>query len=178
MADELTVSEAAAELDTSVQTIRNYLRSGTLRGSQNPKTGAWRVRRASVDAFLAEHGRLEGGRRRKSAVAALEADVRRLTAHVDELAGALSGDRGIAELIGERDDLRGRVAALEDALAKMREAAELRRKAEVERAQIVTQLLAALAAADRVDGLHRRTLESLEDGLVGSLMPRYPGSAG
>jgi excisionase family DNA binding protein len=174
MSDDLTVSEAAALLGTSGQTVRNLAREGTLRATQSP-TGIWRIGRKSVDAFIGTYGRLDGGRRRKSASAALEAEARRLREQVAQLIDA-SGVRDTAALLVERDDLRARIIGLEDALARMRAAAELEREAEVERSTIVDQLLAALSAADRADGLRRQALQTLEDGLAGALMPGHPGT--
>jgi excisionase family DNA binding protein len=174
VADDLSASEAATVLGTSQQTIRNLAREGTLRGTQS-RTGVWRIRRKSVDAFIHTYGRLDGGRRRKSPSAALEAEVRRLREEVAELMSA-SGVRETAALLVERDDLRAKVIGLEDALARMREAAELQRQAEVERSKVVDQLLAALGASDRADGLRRQALQTLEDGLASALMPGHPGT--
>src|SRR4051812_15098615 len=65
--DDLSVSEAADALATSSQTVRALLRKGDLAGRQEPwgSRYVWVVSRSGVDAFLAEHGRLDGHRRRR-----------------------------------------------------------------------------------------------------------------
>ena len=65
METEFSVAEAAEALGTSPQTVRTLLRKGELRGEQRPwgSRFVWVVPREAVDAFLAEHGRLEGRRR-------------------------------------------------------------------------------------------------------------------
>jgi excisionase family DNA binding protein len=175
MADALTVAETAEELGTSRQTILNLVHDGTLRGTQSP-SGVWRVRRKSVDSFLAKYGRLNGGRRRKSASAVLQDEVRQLREQVAHLTNALGGQE-TAELMKERDDLRARVVGLEDALATIREAVELQRQADAERSQVIEDLLAALVSSERADSLRRQALQTLEDGLAGSVMPGHPGAA-
>jgi excisionase family DNA binding protein len=174
MADDLSVSEAATALGTSRQTVLNLIREGTLRATKSPK-GVWRIRRKSVDAFLNAYGRLEGGRRRKSASAALEVEVGRLREQVAQLTAA-TDIRETAALLAERDELRARVVSLEDALARMREAAELQRQAEADRSTVIDQLLAAVAGSDRADGLRRQAVRALEDGLAAALMPAHPGA--
>jgi hypothetical protein len=164
-------------LRTSPQTVRNYLRQKILRGRIDSKTKKWLVQRASVQNFLAVHGPLDGGRRRKSPTALLEAKVEQLTAEVARLSGLVGlGDSQIAAIVSERDDLRARVVALEDTLAKMRDAADLKRSADAERDEVVGQLLAALHSANRAEGLRRQALESLEGALAGSMMPGHAGS--
>ncbi|GAA4696583.1 UPF0182 family protein [Nocardioides conyzicola] len=65
MEDEFSVAEAAEALGTSPQTVRTLLRKGELGGERKPwgSRFVWVVPRQAVDAFLAEHGRLEGRRR-------------------------------------------------------------------------------------------------------------------
>lgn len=177
MPDDLKVAEAAQILGTSGTTVRTYLRQQVLDGRRDPRTGAWLVRWESIESFIAAYGRLNGGRRRKSQIAVLEADVLRLTGKVARLTSAAgAGDAEMIAILDERDDLRARVVVLEDALARMRNAAELQRQAEAERADMVSQLLAALGSADRADRLRRQALESLEDALAGGAMPGHPGS--
>lgn len=173
MADVIGVKEAAALLETSEQTVRNLLRDGTLKGTQHVSSRRWSVRRRSVESLLRTHGPLAGGRRRKSQLALREAELQRLQAEVRRLMAALGGEE-VVELVRERDDLRARVATLEDALARVRESAELQRAAEQERSQLVEQLVDALGRAERTDALRRRALELLEDGVAGTAVPSLP----
>jgi excisionase family DNA binding protein len=172
MADELGVSEAAALLKTSGQTIRNMLHDGGLVGRQDA-SGRWRVRRTSVERFLKEHGPLEGGRRHKSAAAAGEAELRRLREEVRRLTDAAGGQE-VTDLIRERDALRIRLATLEDSVARLREAADLRRAAEIERSQLVERLLEALHGSERADALRQEALHLLGEGIALGIVPNAP----
>src|SRR5689334_15387375 len=68
--EDLSVSETAAALGASPQTVRTLLRKGELPGRKEPwgSRYVWVASRAGVDAFLAEHGRLDGQRRRPQPV--------------------------------------------------------------------------------------------------------------
>lgn len=174
MSDEMTVSEAAQALGTSGQTIRTFLGDGTLTGRRGARN-AWLVDRASVASFLRTRGRLNGQRRRKSRAAELEAEVNRLRAEVERLTEAVNARGSGAAALQERDTLRARVVELEDGLAQMRDAAELQRRAETERSELVEHLLAAVASADRADALRRQAVEKLEDALARARVPGHPG---
>jgi chromosome segregation ATPase len=174
MSDELTVSEAAQALGTSGQTIRTLLGDGTLTGRRGPRN-AWLVDRVSVASFLGTRGPLNGQRRRKSRAAELEDEVNRLRAEVDRLTVAVNATGSGAAALQERDALRARVVELEDGLAQMRDAAELQRRAETERSELVDHLLAAVASADRADALRREAVEKLEDALARTRVPGHPG---
>jgi hypothetical protein len=56
----------------------------------------------------------------------------------------------------------------------MREAADLQRRAEAERGEVVEHLLAAVAAAERADALRRQAVEALEDALARGTLPGHP----
>jgi uncharacterized membrane protein (UPF0182 family) len=73
-ADDLTVLEAAEALGTTPQTVRALLRKGELRGRKRAwgSRYVWVPSREGVEAFLAEHGRLEGHPRRRAPAVALE----------------------------------------------------------------------------------------------------------
>ncbi len=153
MADEISVSEAAKLLETSGQTVRNYIRQGLL-SARRPGARAFRVDRSSVDAFMRD--RLLSGRRR----------VRR----------AVTGPAdGAEELARERDDLRARVIELQEAVLRLRAAAELQRRADAERATEVERLMEALRAADRAGKLHRRAAAELEEAIAGMALPGHLG---
>jgi excisionase family DNA binding protein len=175
MTDVIGVKEAATLLETSEQTVRNLLHDGTLKGAQPSANRPWSIQLRSVEAFLSTHGPLAGGRRRKSRLASREAEINRLQADVRRLTAALGG-ADLAELVREREDLRGRVATLGDALARVRESAELQRAADEERARLVDRLVDALSHAERTDILRRRALEILEDGVAGAAVPSLPPS--
>ena len=66
--DDLTVPEAAAALGTSPQTVRALLRKGDFGGQEGALGQSLPLgyQPADVDAFLAEHGRLDGHRRRRA----------------------------------------------------------------------------------------------------------------
>ena len=156
MEDEISVTRAAELLATSGQTIRNYVRSGTLSARRGPNGRRLLVTRASVDTLLAERGPLNGGRRRKSS---------RVLAELD------SEDA----LVRERDDLRARVIWLGDAVARLREAAPHQQQADAQRAAVVEGLLSAIHAAERADELRRRALAELEEAVAGSMLPGHLG---
>jgi hypothetical protein len=175
VADEMTVAEAAAAIGTSTQTIRNFLGDRTLSGRRGPR-GWWLVERTSVVAFLEEHGRLAGGRRRHSPAAALQAEVERLRREVDRLSGLATNESDLA-VAHERDEVRSRVVALEDNLAQMRETAELQRRADAERDEVIEHLLAAVAAEARAGALRRQAVEELEAALARNTLPGHLGQA-
>lgn len=160
MPDEISVSEAAERLATTGQTIRNYLRSGILQGRRGSDGRTLLVSRKSVESLLAQHGPLNGGRRRRA---------RRST-------GADGGDAADREALArERDDLLARVAWLEDALARLREASNLQRQADTQRAEVIDRLLSAMAAAERADELRRDAHAELEDAIASAAMPGNVG---
>lgn len=166
MSDTMTTPEAAAALGTSAETIRTLIRDGLLTGRQNDR-GWWLVERRSVDDFLTEYGPLNGGRRGqvRRAIPDLPAAHERSRV-VDEVPSA-------AAVVRERDELRARVVVLEDSLAALRDAADLQRQADVERSEVVKQLLAALAGSERSDVLRARAIKQLEDALARATVPGY-----
>ena len=78
-------------------------------------------------------------------------------------------------LARERDDLRVRVVELQEAVLRLRSAAELQRKADAARAAEVERLLEALREAERSDELRRRAAAELEEALAGVALPGHPG---
>jgi excisionase family DNA binding protein len=151
--DEISVSEAAGLLGTSGQTVRNYIRRGLLSARQ-PR-GRFLVDRASVEALLRE-GLGPGRRRRRSTVARSVSD-------------------GAEALARERDDLRARVVELQEAVLRLRSAADLQRKADAARATEVERLLEALRAAERTDELRRNAAAELEEALAGIAVSGHAG---
>jgi excisionase family DNA binding protein len=154
MVDEISVSEAADLLGTSGQTVRNYIRRGLL--SARRPDGRFLVDRGSVEALLRQGGLVRGRRRRRSAVASPVPD-------------------GAEPLVRERDGLRARVVELQEAVLRLRSAAELQRKADAARATEIERLLEALRASERTDELRRRAAAELEGALAGIALPGHPG---
>jgi excisionase family DNA binding protein len=154
VADEISVSEAAKLLETSGQTVRNYIRRGLLSARQ-PGARSFLVDRSSVEALLRD-GLLPGQRRRRRAAAVPWPD-------------------GAEALERERDDLRVRVVELQEAVLRLRAAADLQRQADSERATEVNRLLDALRAAERADELRSRAAAELEDALAAMALPGHPG---
>lgn len=175
MADSLTVSEAARKLVTSDQTIRNLLHEGTLRGAKD-QSGIWRIHARSVEGFLRSYGPLNGGRRRKSAFAALQNEAGQLRKDLALLTDAVGGQE-VAQMIRERDDLRAQVVSVEHALSSMRTGAQLRCEAEERRSELIDHLLAAISASDRANRLSRQALQAYEDAIAGTAVPGHPGKA-
>ena len=175
----MSVADAAAALGTSPQTVRALLRNGELDGRRVPRgtRDVWVPSRKGVDAFLSRHGRLDGRRRPRSRLAQLEHSVAQIQRQLADLAmpgisGTISADD--ADSV-DRDDLRSRVVALEEALAHTRYAAELHRRADEERATLVEHLLAVTAAAERTDSLRREALAALDAAIAGLSRPGHPG---
>jgi hypothetical protein len=148
--DDLSVSETAARIGVSGQTVRNYFHDGVLLGRRVSDRRIV-IHRTSVDAFLLEHGPMNGRRLSRQQV--------------------LRSDSADALASRERDDLRVEVTQLRESVMRLREAAEFQRQADTERATMVDQLLKALAAAERGDDLRRQALEELEDALAGTAIP-------
>lgn len=152
MTDEISVTEAARLLDTSSQTVRNYIRQGLLTAR---RSGARRfaVDRGSVEALL--RNRPLPGRRRQPKTAPASPDVQNLAR--------------------ERDDLRARVVELQEAVLRLRTAAEYQRQADTERAMEVDRLMEALGAAQRAGSLQRLSAAELEEAVASIALPGHPG---
>jgi excisionase family DNA binding protein len=107
-ASSITVAEAADTLAVSERTIWRYLKSGRLTGMTVGEPGAQRtlIARATVDALVSDRS---------------GADLAGMRAERDRLAVMLDAAQA------ERDALRGRVAALQSALARSERPARLER---------------------------------------------------
>jgi excisionase family DNA binding protein len=107
-ASSITVAEAADTLAVSERTIWRYLKSGRLTGMTVGEPGAQRtlIARATVDALVRDRS---------------GADLAGMRAERDRLAVMLDAAQA------ERDALRGRVAALQSALARSERPARLER---------------------------------------------------
>jgi predicted ArsR family transcriptional regulator len=178
--DVVSVAEAAQALGTTPPTVRKLLGAGTLTGEKEAHRSRfhWKVHGKSVERFLSEHGSFPGGLGAPPRIAAVQRAVDRLEERVNAL-GELRGEEeaaGPTALASERDDLRARVIVLEDALARMNQAAELQRAADAERSLVVEHLLAANSASERADALRRQTVAMLEEALAGFSRPGHAGS--
>ena len=132
MSGSITVSDAARLLGTSKPTVTALIAKGHLQATRQPrgKLSIWRIDERSVERWLDEHGRYdEQGRGGRSRLAKLEAEVSALREEVRALASADQRTTGVSRMgeEGERDDLRARIVSLEEALARVRLAAELQR---------------------------------------------------
>src|SRR5438552_11475070 len=144
MTDEISVTEAARLLDTSTQTVRNYIRRGLL-AARRPGVRSLAVDRSSAESLLRSRV-LPAGRRQERGA---EAD----------------------SLARERDDYRARVVELQEAVLRLRTAAELQRRADAERATEVDRLMEALGAAQRAGELQRRAALELEEAVATIAQP-------
>jgi excisionase family DNA binding protein len=178
--DVVSVPQAAKALGATPPTVRKLLEAGRLTGVKEPRgtTFRWKIDGDSVESFLSEHGRFPGGRGAPPRMAGVRKAVESIGDRVARLEqGARArGEIAPSTLESERDDLRARVIALEDALARMNEVAELQRAADAERSLVVEHLLAAHGATERADTLRRQAVAALEEGLAGFSRPGHPGS--
>ncbi len=178
MPDELSTKEAAALLKTTVPTVLRLIEHGELTGRQQPRGTKfrWHLSRASVTASIKKNGtfpRKNDGR--ASRLTRVEVEIGALRAQVADL--ATGHDPAERRLHRERDDLRATVVALQDALVRTRSAAELRARAEEERAVMVGHLREALAAAERADELRRAAAHELEEVVAAAAaQPGHPGA--
>lgn len=127
---------------------------------------SWRIDEASVATFLQRHGPYEARGVRSGAV--LDR-LERLEALREELR-----TQAPSSSTTETEDLRTRVVALEEHFAVSLDVADLQRRADDERAQVIAQLVEALATAERADALRRAALDRLAS-LASSLV--QPSSA-
>ena len=148
MTDEISVTEAARLLDRSTQTVRNYIRQGLLT-AQRPGERTFAVDRNSVEALSRSRALPEQRRQERAADA--------------------------ESLARERDDFRARVVELQEAVLRLRTAAELQRRADAERATEVDRLMEALGAAQRAGELQRRAALELEEAVATIAQPGHPG---
>ncbi len=177
MPDELSTKEAAALLKTTVPTVLRLIEHGELTGRQEPRGTKfrWRISRASVAASIKKNGtfpRKNDGR--ASRLSRVEREIVALRAEVEGLAESRDPDQ--RPFGRERDDLRARVVALTDALARTLSAAEMRDRAEDERAVMVRHLGEAIAAGERADDLRRAALRELEEAVATAGQPGHPGA--
>lgn len=180
MTDDMTVDAAARALGTSPQTVRTLLRNGELKGQKVPRGSrhVWIPSRKGVSTFLSQHGRFEGRPRPRSRLAQLEHMVAQLQQQLGEFRRSPTRSATLSDdtVAVERDELRARVVSLEEALAHVRHASELQRRADEERSALVEHLLAATAAAERVDSLRREALAAFDEAVGGFSRPGHAGS--
>lgn len=154
-ATELSTGEAAARLDVSAPTVRSLLRAGELSGRTVERGGrfAWRISTSSVDSYIRDRDRREGGRSRTT--------VAQLSAQLDELRREM---RALAAPAGKcvEADLRAEVATLRHAVMQQRAVADASSAADRARAEVVQHLLAALAASETADERRREALTAAE----------------
>lgn len=180
MGNVLTAKAAAARLGTTKPTVRSLIEAETLRATRQTRGSSfrWLIDEDSVEAFLATHGRyderVQVARPNLNSIderlSTLEVEVRRLASPASQ--PARPGEASTTRML---DDARARIVDLEDALARSRSSAELQREADDARAEIVEHLLAAVAAAERADGLRRRAHAELDEAVQGFSRPGHVG---
>jgi len=145
----VSTGDAAEQLGVTPQTVRNWLQDSELRGHRDGR-GRWQIETASVEEYLAQHGRGNNGR----SVADLQREIERLTVIVGELrASETTSAQLIEPLERERDRYRADASAARAAA------------------------LSLITAAREIDGVVRQTLRVLElqaDALVQLLAPGSP----
>ena len=151
-------------VEDDVPTVLRLIEHGELTGWKQPRGTKfrWHISRASVTASIKKNGtfpRKNDGR--ASRLTRVEVEIAALRAQVADL--ATGHDPADGRLHRERDDLRATVVALQDALVRTRSAAELRARAEEERAVMVGHLREAVAAGERADELRRAAVRELEE---------------
>jgi hypothetical protein len=173
--ERISTAVTAKRLNTSQPTVRRMLKDGLLQGTPRARGTriVWDVDPSSVDSYLKTNGRLDGKRRTNpSRLESLESQVAELRQQVRELVE----DYGSAPVTpSDHDDLRAEIVDLRDALARTREALELQRKADEERAAQVDHLLEATKAGERAEGLRRKAIVELDDALAGFTQPGHLG---
>lgn len=174
MADAVMTGEAAELLGTTPPTVRTLLNRGLLTGRQvRRSTGfVWLVDASSIQKYKREHGDFRK-RTRPSRLDRLEAELAALRTALTDSERLQPGKGSAGDAERERDDLRGTVVTLRDALARTHTVAELQREAEAERSAIIEHLQAATAAGERVDVLRRRAIYELEEAVAATARPGH-----
>jgi len=177
----VSTGEAMRLLGTSRPTIISLIEHGHLRAGrvQRGKRFAWRIEAESLQAYVAAHGRFDGRRPSTSSrLTLLEREVADLRAAVRGMTTRAEADRGPgdeARREDDSDDLRARVVALEEALARVRNVAELQRQADKHRSEMVNYLLIATAANEKADQSRQLAISELEEALAGFTQPGHLG---
>lgn len=168
MATLLTTAEAASRLGTSGPTVRQLIAKGELVAERRPRGSrfGWLIASESLEVFLATHGRYDTqGTNRRVTLKVLNEKVETIEQQVRQMwrpNGENRPDLG-AEELRHLEDARARIFDLEEALARSHIAEELQREADEARAEIIGHLLAAVASAERADGLRREAISSLNE---------------
>lgn len=131
-----------------------------------------RIHVASIDAYLAARGKFK--RPGHPGRTAVEEELRELRELIDRR-GQVDALFDHEDVARERDDLRAAVVSLQQAVARMRAAAELHQAAERERSVVIEHLQAALAASERADELRRNAYAELEEAVSAATFPGHPG---
>jgi excisionase family DNA binding protein len=176
----LTTKEVADRLGTTKPTVRSLIEAETLLARKETRGSSfqWRIDKASVNSFLAAHGRYD--ERVRITGPTLKTIDARLSALEDEV-HQLSSPQ-LSTTVGDQsttsrqiDDARARIVDLEEALARSHFSAELQHEADDSRTEVIEHLLAAVAAAEHADGLRRRGYAELDEALQGFTLPGHAG---
>jgi len=179
----VSTSEAMRLLGTSRPTVISLIEHGHLRAGrvQRGNRFAWRIEADSVQTYVAAHGRYDEPRpSRNSRLTLLEREVAELRTAVRGMTTSGDADRrtGQSGLAENSDDLRARVVALEEALARMRNVAEHQRQADAHRGEMINHLLSATAANEKADKSRLLAISELEETLAGFTQPGHLGDIG
>jgi hypothetical protein len=162
-------------LSTTAPTVRSLAERGILKGRKEGRGAGfvWRIDDGSIDRYLEEHGPFDRRRAKSPRLDELEREVASLRAAI--VAGETPPSPRVATIERERDHLRARIVVLEDAVARTRAAAALQRQADAERAVVIENLTAAVAASERADAFRREAVHELEEALAGASRPGHIG---
>jgi excisionase family DNA binding protein len=167
----LTAKDAATLLGTTKPTVGKLIEKGVLRAERRARGSLfqWVIDDDSVRAHLAQHGRYDKVRTQRLSMKDLDE-------RLDVLERGVSAHRrldGSQESTDSRElrDARGRIVDLEEALTRSRISADLQRDADAARTDVITHLIAALAAAERADELRRRAHAELDEAVRGFSLP-------
>lgn len=176
MTSVLTVKETAARLGATKPTVGALIRGGTLQATKQARGSLfrWLVDAQSVESFLNKHGRYDD-ETLHAAKPSLKSMEQRVSVLEQLVRPAGSRDAVTTTRTRELEDARARIVNLEEALARSRVAAELQTEADGARAEVIQHLLAATAAAERVDGLRRRATAELDEALQAFTRPGHAG---
>lgn len=135
---------------------------------------AWRVLESSVDAYVAEHGRLaaRSSPRRDQGDAVVRGQFEALRAELAELRVEVVADRESRDR--ERAEFAAQVAALRELPLRLRAKADAVQEAGQEQAAAADHLRDALAAQARATDALRRALREQDDVLGQFLVPDLP----
>lgn len=177
MAVWLSTSEAAERLGTTLATVRSLVNSGQLTGVVQDRNvrRRWRIDAASVEAYLAERGRVDERRAARLTIsAAQQGEITRLADEIAALRSALRGRPTPVEhsrVVAQNEQQRAELGALRDVVLRLRARADAVEEAERQNAAAVEHLSAAVTAQANAAAALRRALGQADEALGQLLIP-------